>query len=119
MAYDIPAFMLYPDRLLPDNLRIENYVTHHPQSRRVDISKALEILPNAVSSALSKMAKQGKVRRVRHDIDGEWVWEPGPDDDFIPKKTIEYGIPSQKTVSEWEPVTAGDPLIDLFFGRVA
>lgn len=118
MAYEIPAFMLYADRLMPDNLRIENYVTHHPKCRRVDISKALELVPNAVSSALSKLAKQGKVRRVRANGDeGDWVWEPGPDEEFVPKEKIEYGIPSQKTVTEWEPMKVSDPMIEFLFGR--
>lgn len=117
MKYVTPIF-LYQDTFVGLNARVEDYVIRHPKCNRVDISKALEILPNNASSMLHKLAEQGRVRRVKSRGDsGEWVWEAGPGADYEPKEVYAYGNPVRKMVSEWEPCTLRDPMIDLLFGR--
>lgn len=116
MKYVTPIF-LYQDTFVGLNARIEDYVIRNPKCKRVDISKALEILPNHVSSTLSKLALQGRVRRVRTNGDkGDWVWEPGAEKGWIPLDFPDFGQPKRSFVSTWEPCKLQDPLIVALFG---
>jgi hypothetical protein len=102
-----------------DTNRIKRHIIDNPGAIVRDIVTALEIPEQQVRNAVVRLNMNGYIRRQAPEPGEKRVrWEEGPDKKYN-KRIAEFGKPKQITVSEWEPVTAGDPLIDLLFGRVA
>jgi hypothetical protein len=97
--------------------QVEQYVIDHPKCRRVDIINALGVHSASVSGALERLCDLGKIKRVREKEGGRVKWEAGAEDGWLPKTDLNYGRPTQTTVTTWEPERRRDHLTAALFGR--
>lgn len=119
MVYNLPVLDYAPPRTVQ---LVYQYICDNPRCTRTDIAFHTGLATSTLNSYLSGLRYAGKIRRYQdptHRKNGV-RWEAGREEGAAKEgEDPKIGIPKQRTVSEWETITAGDPLIDLFFGRVA
>lgn len=107
--------------------RVRLYIVGHPGCQTGQIADALDIERNAANTIGMRLRDQGKVMRYYPEGEKRPRWKEGRDPNLIiygererrrpgPRVGKDHGL-NQRTVTDWEPSKARDPLIDIFFGR--
>lgn len=108
MTYEIPV--------LTQIAQVLRFVEKNPGCDSAAISEELDIDQNTANTNCQRLREKGKLRRVKIPGQRSATWWPGKEEGFgmLPNA---HDKPKRQTVSEWEPCTLRDPLIDALFGR--